>query len=113
MKNPPARTRLRRKLGYPRAKSSPRLDLSAAFVMPPFTGTFLTQIPAAPAAVPGSTPVTLTVGDPPLIQVDMAAFFAETAQFIAEHPVFCATLAAGVIFAIWAYNQPPPSAYAT
>jgi hypothetical protein len=81
--------------------------------MPPFTGTFLTQIPAAPAAAPGPTPVTLMVGDPPLIQVDMAAFFAEAAQFIAEHPVFCATLAAGVIFAIWAYNQPTQSAYAT
>ena len=111
MNNPPARTRLRRKPPYRRAKSTPRLELSAALVAPPLTATLWTHIPEAPIAAPTPTPMTLTVGDPPVIQVDMAAFFAEAAQFIAEHPVLCTTIAAGVIFAIWACNQPPRPAY--
>ena len=113
MKTPPARTYVRRKPAYRRAKSMPRLDLSAVFVVPPFTGTFLTQIPAAPATVPALTPMTLTVGEPPVIQLDMGAVFAEAVQFIAEHPVLCTTIAAGIIFAIWACNQPPRPAYAS
>ncbi len=112
MNKPLARTRLRRKPAYSRAKSMPRLDLSAALVVPPFTGTLWTQIPEAQIAAPvSSTPVTLTVGDPPVIQLDMGVFFAEAVQFIAEHPVLCTTIAAGVIWAVWACNQPsqPPT----
>jgi hypothetical protein len=103
----PDRTRLRRKSAYRRAKVTPRLDLSAALVAPPLTATLWTHLPEARAvAPPAPTPVTLTVGDPAVIQVDMGAFFAEAAQFIAEHPVLCTTIAAGIILAIWACNQP-------
>ncbi len=106
MKTQAARTHPRRKPVYRCAKAMPRLDFSAAFVVPPFAGAFLTQIPAAHATAPAATPVTLTVGDPPTIRIDMGAIFAEAVQFIAEHPVLCTTIAAGIIFAIWACNQP-------
>ena len=114
MNKPPARTRPRRKPAYRRAKSMPRLDLSAALVVPPFTGTLWTHIPETPAtrSAAAPMPVTLTVGDPPVIQLDMRAVFAEAVQFIAEHPVLCTTIAAGVIFAIWACNQPSRPTYA-
>jgi hypothetical protein len=113
MKRPP-QTCLRRKPAYRRAKSTPRLDLAATLVAPPFTWALLTQIPGAPATQPSAalTPVTLTVGDPTVIQLDVTAFFAGAAQFIAEHPVLCTTIAAGVIFAIWACNKPVRPAYA-
>jgi hypothetical protein len=112
MKNPPNGTRLRSKSAYHSAATL-RLDLSAALVAPPFTARLWTHIPEAPAvALAAPTPVTLTVGDPPVIQVDLAAFLAEAAQFIAEHPVLCTTIAAGVIFAIWACNRSPRPAYA-
>jgi hypothetical protein len=107
MKTPPHRKRVRRKQTDRQAESLTRLDLSASLVVAPFTGTFLTQIPVAPATAATLTPVRLTMGDPPAFQVDLEAVFAKAVQFIGEHPVLCTTIAAGVIFVIWACHQPP------
>lgn len=113
--NRPRKTYTRRKPSYRRAKSTPRLDLAATMGVPPFSWTLLTQIPQTPGTQPVATrtPVTLTVGDPAVIQLDMGAFFEGAAQFIAEHPVLCASIAAGFILAIWTYNQPNRPAYST
>lgn len=95
-----------------RPKSAARVNLSAALVVPPFTGTLWTQVPSAPAAqtLATPTPVTLTVGDPPVIQLDIRAALAEAARFIAEHPLLCTAIATGVVYVIWASHQPPRSA---
>jgi hypothetical protein len=100
MKRPP---RKRKDL----SSSTPRIDLAATFMVPPLSGTLSTQIPQIPAHLTAPTPVKLVVGDPAMLQVDMRAFVAGAVEFITEHPVLSMTIAAGVILAIWAYNQPP------
>jgi hypothetical protein len=109
---PAAQTDTRRKPAHRSTNSTPRLDLSAAVVAPPFTGMLWTEIPHGPANRPPAalTPVTLTVGNGPAIQLDMTAAFAAVTQWIADHPVLCMSIAAGTIFAIWAYNQQNRSA---
>ena len=107
MSNPPT-TGLRRRKYAHRRKQIARLDLSAAVKTPLLSGTLSTQLPALPAqAAATPIPITLSVGDPAVLQVDMRAAIEGIAEFIAEHPVLCTALAAGVIWAIWASNQPP------
>jgi hypothetical protein len=106
IKHPPARKHFRRNSV---TEVTPRLAVS--FATPPITATFRTQFPDAPIAAPDWSPVTLNLGDPPVIQVDMEAFFAEAVQFIIEHPVLCTAIAAGIVWVICAGNQPSRPAY--
>jgi hypothetical protein len=112
IKRPPARPRIRGKRSYRRAKATPRLDLSVSLVTPPVTATVWTHFPGPPNPAPAQPPVTLTVGDPPVIRVDLVAFFADAVQFVTEHPMVCTAIAAGIIFVICACNQPTRPSYA-
>ena len=102
IKHLPARRYLRRDRV---AKVAPRLDLSVSFATPPITATFWTQFPDATIAAPEWIPITLNLGDPPVIQVDMEAFFVEAVQFITEHPVPCTAIAAGIVWIVCACSQ--------
>ncbi len=52
-------------------------------------------------------PVTLTVGDPAVAQVDMKVVASALVEFIADNPVLSLGITAGLILAIYACNQPP------
>jgi len=91
---------------------TPRLDVSVSLINPPVTATFRTQFPDLAVAAPERMPVTLTLGDPPVIQVDMEGFFTEAVRFVTEHPVMCMAIAAGIVFVISACNQQDRPAYA-
>src|SRR5437867_8268909 len=67
-------------------KAMPRLDLSATFALPPFSGTLTTPIPQATPAVEKSAALTLTFGNS-AVEVDLAGAFRATVEFIAEHPI--------------------------
>jgi hypothetical protein len=107
-----ARLHIRRTRTYRLAKATPRLDLSVSLVRPPVTATVWTHFPGPPIPAPAQPPVTLTVGDPPVVRVDLVAFFADAVQFVTEHPMVCTAIAAGIILFICACNQPTRPTYA-
>jgi hypothetical protein len=90
-----------RKRRYSRSK--PSVDLVATVALPPLS--FSAQIPTVPAHTTSPTPLTLNVGDPAIVTVDMRPIITAAVEFIAEHPLLSLSVAAGLIWVICAANQ--------